>query len=183
MKEIVFVTTNPGKMGEAKAIGAEYGISFVQDEYDVFEVQSNDLSEVAIECAKDAWPLVKRPMIVEDSGFFVNALKGFPGVYSAFVLKTIGNSGILRLLEGAKDRSSAMRSAVAYTDGKETKLFTGEVKGDVSECCKGTTGFGYDPIFIPQGSGKTFGEDFAYKNKVSHRAKSIRAFCEWYSKQ
>jgi len=183
MTRIIFVTTNKGKLKEANAIGAEYNMEFVQNDCDLFEVQSNDIRQVAEESAKEAWKLIKKPLIVEDSGFFVSALKGFPGVYSAFVLKTIGVDGILKLMEGVKDRSGVMKSAVAFIDGSDMKIFLGQVEGTVSEKAKGEAGFGYDPIFMPKGATKTFGEDEAYKNRVSHRAQSIKAFCQWYAKR
>ncbi len=177
--EIVFVTTNKGKMREAEEIGARYGITFVQNDCDVFEVQEDDLETVAVEAAKDVWPQVKKPMIVEDSGLFIEALGGFPGPYSAYAFKTIGLDGILRLMRGAKGREAVMKSAVAYTGGGALKTFIGETRGAISEEKRGGKGFGYDPIFIPVGHSKTFGEDPEMKNRVSHRAKSFTAFCEW----
>lgn len=183
MKKVIFVTTNPGKMREANTMGAEHGIEFVQNDCDIHEIQSNDVAEVAEKSAQEAWNILKKPLMVEDSGFFVSALKGFPGVYSAFVLKTIGMDGILKLMEGVKDRSATMKSVVVFIDDKGTKTFSGQVEGTVSDNKRGDTGFGYDPVFIPKGAAKTFGEDEAYKNKVSHRAQSIRAFCGWYSRK
>jgi len=183
MKKIFFVTTNPGKMREATGIGRRFGITFVQNSYDCFEVQSDNLGEVAGEAAKDSFAHLKTPLIVEDSGVFIDALKGFPGPYSAYVYKTVGTEGVLKLMEGLKDRKAVMRSSVAYADGKQIKLFNGEVSGIISDTKKGSEGFGYDPIFIPDGKAKTFAEDTAYKLQVSHRAKALRAFCEWFSKK
>jgi XTP/dITP diphosphohydrolase len=180
---VVFVTTNKGKMGEAVAIGKPYGIEFTQDNYDGFEIQSNSLEEVSLHCAEDAFNQIGEPLIVEDSGVFIDALKGFPGPYSAYVLKTIGLEGVLKLMEGVSNRSAVMRSAVVYTDGKQMKTFTGEVKGVISDTRRGSGGFGYDPVFVPEGREKTFSEDTEYKLKVSHRAQSIRKFCEWYAKK
>ncbi len=181
--EVVFVTTNPGKMWEATEIGKEFGIKFVQDKAAVDEVQSADLEEIAAKCAKDAWAQVKKPLIVDDSGVFVEALKGFPGPYSSYVYTTIGVDGVLKLLEGVKNRKALMRSVVAYTDGKTVTTFTGEVDGKIITEKRGKGGFGYDPVFVPAGAEKTFSEDDDYKMQVSHRARSIREFCEWVSKR
>lgn len=181
--KIIFATTNLGKMVEAKAIGARYKVEFVQGNYEGFEIQSNDLEEIAVHCAGEAWEKLKKPLIVEDSGVFVDSLNGFPGPYSAYVFKTIGLDGVLKLMIGVKNRQAIMRSAVAYVDGKGIRTFTGEVKGVIADNRKGSAGFGYDPIFIPDGWKKTFGEDVNYKLKVSHRAQSLRKFCEWYSKK
>ncbi len=179
--EIVFVTTNKGKMAEAREIGAHYGINFIPNDYDAVEMRSNDPKEIAAESAKDAYAKIKRPLIVEDSGLFIDTLRGFPGTYSAFVFRTIGVDGVLKVMEHKVKRSATMKSAVAYTDGKTVKTFLGEVRGEVPKDSRGTGGFGYDPIFIPEGKELTFGQDLEYKSEVSHRAQSIRKFCEWYA--
>ena len=179
--EIIFVTTNPGKMGEAKIIGAEFGIDFISNNYDTRELQSMDPCEIAEDSARDAYEKIGKPLIVEDSGLFIDTIGGFPGPFSAYVYKTIGLDGLLKTLENKVNRGASMKSAVAFTDGKRIKSFMGECKGTVPKDQRGTNGFGYDPIFIPESHDKTFGEDTNYKNKVSHRARSLRAFCEWYS--
>jgi XTP/dITP diphosphohydrolase len=181
--EIIFVTTNPGKMGEAREIGAEFGIEFVQNGYDTRELQSMDPLEIAEDSARDAYAKLGKPLIVEDSGMFIDALKGFPGPFSAYAYKCIGLAGILRLMEGEDERSASMKSAVAYVDGDIVKSFLGEARGTMPESARGEQGFGYDPIFIPEGREKTFAEDTEYKNIVSHRAQSLRAFCDWYQKR
>ncbi len=181
--EIVFVTTNKGKMEEAGELGARYGIEFIPNGYDAVEMRSDDPEEIAAGSARDAYAKIRRPLIVEDSGLFIDALKGFPGTYSAFVFRTIGLDGVLRVMDGRKNRKATMRSAVAYADGESVKTFTGEVRGRIPEASKGSGGFGYDPVFIPEDRERTFGEDLDYKSRVSHRAQSIRKFCEWYGKQ
>jgi XTP/dITP diphosphohydrolase len=181
--EIVFVTTNKGKTAEARAIGREYGIEFIPNDYDADEIRSPDPEEIALESAKDAFNKIKQPLIVEDSGLFIDSLNGFPGTYSAYVFKTIGLDGVMKILQGMENRKATMKSAVAYTDGKTTKSFLGEVRGAIPDNEKGEEGFGYDPIFIPEGNDRTFGEDTDFKNQVSHRARSLRKFCEWYSRQ
>jgi XTP/dITP diphosphohydrolase len=181
--EIIFVTTNPGKMGEAKEIGREFDIDFIPNDYDTTELQSMDPVEIAEDSARDAFEKIQKPLIVEDSGMFIDALDGFPGPFSAYVYKTIGLEGLLKVMEDKKNRKASMKSVVAYADGNKTKSFVGEVRGTMPKEQEGTKGFGYDPVFIPEGYGKTFSEDVEYKNRVSHRAQSIRAFCRWYSRQ
>lgn len=181
--EITFVTTNPGKLVEARKLAEPFGISVVSNDYDSIELQSDDLLEIAKESAKDAFNLIQKPLIVDDSGVFCEALGGFPGPYSAYIYKTIGVDGVLKLLEGKENKKASMISAVAFTDGKETKTFLGEVKGEIIPEKRGEGGFGFDPIFVPKGNDKTFSEDEEYKDKVSHRAQSIKAFFEWYSTQ
>jgi XTP/dITP diphosphohydrolase len=127
---------------------------------------------------------------VEDAGLFIDALSGFPGPYAAYVYKTIHNSGILKLMENTADRHAKFQSVIAYCDQEticEPVCFDGEVKGEITTAERkeqGKSGFGFDPIFQPVGSPKTFVEmTIAQKNGYSHRAVAIRKFAEWYRKQ
>ena len=138
------------------------------------------MEEIAEGCALRAYSILRKPLFVEDSGLFVPALNGFPGAYSAWVLRKLGNEGILRLLEG-KNREAEFRCAIAFTEGKEVRLFTGEVKGRVSESIRGNGGFGYDPVFIPEGEEKTFAEEPSLKDPLSHRSRALQKFGEFLS--
>jgi len=117
-------------------------------------------------------------------------LSGFPGPYAAYVYKTIHNSGILKLMEGVKDRRAVFQSVIAYCDDQtccEPKIFCGESKGRITTVERkeqGKSGFGFDPIFEPDGSKKTFAEmTLEEKNGYSHRANAIRKFAEWYKQK
>ncbi|MEM2192168.1 MAG: RdgB/HAM1 family non-canonical purine NTP pyrophosphatase, partial [Candidatus Hadarchaeales archaeon] len=149
------------------------------------EIQSNSLAEIAKFSAKHAFSILHSPCFVEDAGIFISALNGFPGPYSKFVFMTIGNAGVLKLLEGTKNRDAKFISAVGYCDGSEPKVFLGSVAGKISRKPRGTSGFGFDPIFIPEGGdGKTFGEmSVEEKNAFSHRAKAVEAFLKWFKKK
>ncbi|WP_457612116.1 XTP/dITP diphosphatase [Methanocaldococcus sp.] len=169
--KIYFVTGNKNKIKEAKAILKDFEIEQIKINYP--EIQGS-LEEVAEFGAKYCYDILKKPLIVEDSGFFVEALKGFPGTYSRFVQETIGNEGILKLLENKRDRRAYFKAVIGYCDKDGVRLFSGVVKGTVSEEIRGDKGFGYDPIFIPEGFDKTFGEmELEEKNKISHRRKAL----------
>jgi len=174
---VFFSTSNKHKIEEANKIGAEYGVSFKQVLIPYPEVRSDSVDIVAEEGVKFVYGVLNHAVIVEDSGLFIEALKGFPGVYSAYVQDKIGNKGILKLLSGEKKRNAKFISAVSYFDGKILRTFRGEVEGEISLEERGEKGFGYDPIFIPFNYSKTFSEDEDLKNKISHRRKSIQAFC------
>jgi XTP/dITP diphosphohydrolase len=113
--------------------------------------------------------------MLEDAGLTIDALQGFPGVYSKYVFFTIGLSGILRLLNEVQNRTAIFRSVYAYSEpGKKPILVVGECLGTITTERRGTQGFGYDPIFIPKGAMKTFGEmTVEEKNRYSHRAKAL----------
>lgn len=172
-----FVTGNSGKVAEAQAILAPRGIRVEAAPAHVVEIQADALDEVARAKADQARRHVARPFIVEDAGLFIHALKGFPGVYSAPVYKMLGNEGVLRLLEGVEDRSAHFEAVVAYVDGDgPARLFRGRVDGVITERAQGSGGFGFDPIFTPQGGGGTFAQlDREAKSRASHRGQALRA--------
>ena len=174
---IYFVTGNRGKFEEAKGILGDVE----QKNVGYIEIQADTLEEVAAFGIREAREKLAGPVMIEDAGLFIDALGGFPGVYSAYVFDTIGNEGILRLLDGAQDRRAVFRSVLAYAEpGSEPIFFSGELKGVIASGPRGSGGFGYDPIF--EVGGKTIAEmDLAEKNRISHRGGSIRALKDWLS--
>ncbi len=172
---IYFVTSNKGKFVEARAIFGD----LEQKDLGYIEIQADTLEEVALYGMKEVAARLQGRMMLEDAGLFVEALKGFPGVYSAYVQKTIGNAGILRLMEGHENRNAHFKSVVAYVEpGMEAVLFSGEVHGQIGYKASGQKGFGYDPIFYV--GEVSLGEmDLEKKNLISHRAGSMRALKKW----
>jgi XTP/dITP diphosphohydrolase len=172
---IHFVTSNKGKYTEAQAIFGD----LVQRDIGYAEIQADTLEEVALYGMKEVIGRLEGPVMLEDAGLFVQALHGFPGVYSAYVQKTIGNAGILRLMEGQENRSAYFKSVVAYAEpGLETLIFSGEVHGLIGFEARGNQGFGYDPIFYVDNT--SLAEmDLEKKNQISHRAKSMCALKNW----
>ena len=172
---IYFVTGNKGKHAEAQAIF----VDLVQKDIGYTEIQADTLEEVAAYGIKEVASRLDGPVMIEDAGLFVDALQGFPGVYSAYVQKTIGNAGILRLMDGIEGRSARFKSVVAYVEpGQEPVMFEGEVQGQIGFEEKGGKGFGYDPIFYVEGA--SLGEmEIEDKNRISHRAASMRALKDW----
>ena len=124
------------------------------------------------------------PFILEDAGLFIDVLNGFPGVYSAYVFYRIGCSGILKLLEGVEDnkRKATFYSVYAYSElGKKPLFFIGKSLGTISKKALGIHGFGYDPIFIPNGENKTFAQmETEEKNRFSHRGKSLEKLKDFF---
>ena len=201
---IWFMTSNEGKVAEAKEHFSQYGIDVEQFEFEAIEPQSDDLEIVAlskIEQAISSLPNENDMILVEDAGLFVNALEGFPGVYSSYALNTIGCSGILKLLDHLKSedlvmdarlRSAEFRAvAVLYHNGITT-VAEGVCPGRIAHTVADGEGFGFDPIFIPNDldedgtpveagemghistHGKTFGQiEMAEKQQYSHRRRAI----------
>ena len=182
---IMFVTSNQGKISEAKEALRPYGInveSYVPNP-EIDEIQSADLVEVAADklmkaVSNSTLPSSILGVMVEDAGFFLDEYEGFPGVYSAYVHKTLGISGVLRSLKGIENRNASFRCVIGIHIEGENFFFEGACKGIVSDKIRGLNGFGYDPIFIPnEGDGRTFAEmKLEEKAKFSHRAKALGAF-------
>ncbi|MBO8181979.1 MAG: XTP/dITP diphosphatase [Archaeoglobus sp.] len=171
---ILFITSNEGKFKEVKRIGETFGVEVEWMKMEYEEIQGSDLEEIAIKSAELLAKEIKKPFFIEDSGLFVEALKGFPGPYSSYVFKTIGNNGILKLMEGVNNRKAKFKAVVAYFDGKGVRTFSGEVHGLIATEKRGEKGFGYDPIF--EYKGRTFAEMGDEKNEVSHRRRAIENF-------
>ena len=187
-KVIFFATNNINKFNEARNVFNKYKIAVAMLRVKKLEIQSNNLEEIAETSVIEAFKKCNLPIIVEDAGLFVEALNDFPGPYAAYVYKTIGNKGLLKLMEQAENRKAKFRSVIAYYDADlEVPLcFKGEVVGEIIKEQRKTSkthGFGFDPIFKPLNSSKTFAEmDVEEKNKYSHRAKALRKFAEYYKK-
>jgi XTP/dITP diphosphohydrolase len=183
-KVAYFVTSNVHKFQEARRVLSEYKIATAKLKVGAIEIQDYNLENIAKFSALDAVKNCGLPIFVEDAGLFVEALNGFPGAYSAYVYRTVGTKGILKLMKNIKNRDAYFQSVIAFSSPEEQPIcFRGKVKGKISSQERGTSGFGYDPIFVPsKGDGRTFAEmSTAQKNEYSHRAEALRKFAEWYS--
>jgi XTP/dITP diphosphohydrolase len=181
-RTVYFATENKGKYTEVARIATEFQVRLKQLRRGKMEIQSDDLREIASFAAKEACEATLHPVVAEDSGFFVHALGGFPGPYSAYVYRTIGNKGILRLLRSAGNRDASFEAAAAFCMPKmDPVCFIGTVNGAVTHHPRGIHGFGFDPIFMPKdGDGRTFAEMCTKdKNLLSHRARAFTQFFKW----
>jgi len=182
MKTIYFITSNKGKLQEAKSKFSELDINIIQKDLGYPEIQADSLEEVAMFGANHIKNHFNKPFMLEDAGLFIDALNGFPGVFSAYVYKSIGLSGVLELLKNKSDRKAHFRSVYAFVEpAKKPLLFIGECHGVISDKELGDQGFGYDPIFIPQGSSRTFAQmQTNEKNNLSHRGDSLNKFIDYF---
>lgn len=179
---LYLVSRNEGKIKELLQLASTYGIDLIPLDVPKIEIQSDSLEDIALYSAMSAYLLIKKPLIVEDSGLFIKSLGMFPGTLSSYVYRTIGIAGILKLMEGINDREAYFKSVIALVNSeeKEIKLFSGEVLGEISREPRGLGGFGFDPIFIPKGWNKTFAEmSIDEKNSVSHRAAAFKSLARW----
>ena len=182
-KPVWFMTENQEKFKEAKSILASQGIKIRQLKRAKVEIQDSSLEQIARHAVKTASVDHPELLLVEDSGLFIDSLRGFPGPFSSYVYETIGLEGILGLLEGRR-RSAYFQTSIAVgSTSFQPRTFTGIVRGSISRKIVGSAGFGYDPIFIPEGFSETFGQTSReFKNNHSHRAKAFLKFAKWYKR-
>jgi len=178
-----FVTSNPHKFHEAEAILREYGIKVQWIDLEYPELQADTLKEVVLCSLKWLNKRIKGPFFIEDAGLFIHSLNGFPGPYSSYVFRTIGNEGILRLMEGVEDRKATFKSVIGLAIEGKHYTFCGETRGFIAHSIRGTL-WGFDPIFVPEEmDGLTYAELGDRKNLVSHRRKSLELMASWFSRK
>ena len=155
-----------------------YEVEHIKTEYP--EIQADNLEATIVPGLEWLIERYDRPLFIDDSGLFVDALKGFPGVYSSYVFKTVGCQGILRLMHGVEDRNARFECCIGYMEpGGDPFIAKGVARGSISHEMAGTGGFGYDPIFVPEGHSRTYAQiDVAEKNTMSHRGRAVAKFLE-----
>ena len=156
MKKITLVTGNVAKLISARQFLEPYGIKVDNEKIETTEIQSDSIEEIAAFSAKEASEKLKCTVLKNDTGFCIEALGGFPGPYTHYVMDKIGTDGILKLMEGIEDRKAYYKEAFAYCEyGKEPVIFTAITSGRLATKKSGKYGMRIDPIFIPDGHKKT----------------------------
>lgn len=177
MYDLYFASSNKHKYEEAKKILSNFGINLKFFKCTLEEIQSNSIKKIASRKAINAFNQCKKPVIIEDDGIFIKSLDGFPGPYSSYVYDTIGNNGILKLV--GTNRQAEFHAVISFCNNKKEPLsFTAIIKGKIPKKQLGK-GWGFDPIFIPQGQNKTYGQ-ISNKNELSHRYKALKKFANWF---
>ena len=182
MKDLFFITSNKGKFKEVASKLIDADVKVIQKNLGYPEVQANSLEDVVSFGVNHILKNFDKSFIIEDAGIFIKQLNDFPGVYSADVYYKLGCKGILKLLDDVKkNREAYFKSVIAYINSdKEIHIFSGECKGMISFEELGSNGFGYDPIFIPNGEKKTFAEmSIDEKNLFSHRGNALNKLLEF----
>ena len=194
MKTLVFASNNAHKLEEIRAIlGAQYEVKSLKDigcEVDIPETGST-FRENALQKATYVKEHFGFDCFADDSGLQVKALGGEPGVYSARYavkngVKVEGNKDdanmnvLLEKLANEENRKACFRTSIALIYEGETHFFDGTVEGQIIREKRGSGGFGYDPLFIPDGYDKTFAElGNEVKNGISHRAKAVEQLAKF----
>lgn len=179
--KITMVTSNTNKAREVE-VYFHGALEVVHVNIDIPEIRSDDVVLIAGSKAGFAFEQLHTPLIVDDTSFSIDALGGFPGPYAAYVLNTLGNAGILKLMEDKTNRTARFTTAIAYASDRGVRVFTGALPGQITHFPKGCEGFGYDPIFDI--GGRTLAElPLEEKSRISHRAKALASFHTWFMEE
>lgn len=169
----VLVSGNRGKIAEAR-LAARWELEAV--ELDLPEIQSLDLLTVLRAKAEEAWRRLGRPLVVEEAGLSLAALNGFPGPLVKWMLEAVGAEGIARTAHALGNARATACCGLLLKDGDRELLGEGETSGTLVLPGRGGHGFGWDPVFLPAGETRTFGEmSDLEKLAVSHRGKAWRS--------
>lgn len=188
-KKLVFATNNAHKLDEIRAIlGDRVEVLSLKDihcEADIPETADTLEGNAALK-AEYIYKNYGLDCFADDTGLEVEVLGGAPGVYSARYAGGEGHDSeanmkkLLVELEGKTNRKAQFRTAICLIEGGTEYLFEGVVKGEIIEKKRGCSGFGYDPVFVPEGYTETFAEmGNEEKNKISHRARATQKLCDY----
>ena len=198
MDKIVFATNNLHKLEEIRQILGDnmevLSLSDIDCHADIPET-ADTLEGNALQKARYVWDHYHMSVFADDTGLEVDALDGAPGVHSARYADGEGHDSeanmqkLLRELDGKTLRTAHFRTVIALLLAPESgaaeptvHLFEGRVDGTIATAKRGTAGFGYDPLFVPDGYNESFAElGTEVKNTISHRARAVARLCEFFS--
>jgi inosine triphosphate pyrophosphatase len=179
MNNITFVSGNAGKLREICAI---LGKEISSKDVDLPEIQAIEVSEVVKDKAARAYDELQSPVLIEDTGVYVNSWNGFPGALIKWSMKSMGCEGIYQSLKNLNDTTCYAETIYCLYDGVDFHIFSGKINGKIV-APRGENGFGWDPIFEVGGTGKTFAEmDDAEKNSLSMRAMALKKMLNYLVK-
>lgn len=192
-QKLVIATNNAHKLSEIQAVvGEKFEILSLSDIdcHDEIPEDADTLEGNALQKARYIYERYGCDVFADDTGLEVAALDGRPGVHTARYAfpdrnDTAANvAKILSELEEKNDRRAQFRTVIALIYKGETHLFKGKVEGHITTECRGTDGFGYDPVFSPEDTGLTFAElGVDVKNQLSHRARAVKQLCDFLAEE
>jgi XTP/dITP diphosphohydrolase len=168
VKDIVFVTSNDNKLREVEAI---LGVRLVRENLDLDEIQEMDLTKIIEHKTKQAYKTLNSSVLVEDAGLYVDAWNGFPGPFIKWLASTMGYETFPKLLQ--ENRKAEWIVMYGYYDGSSLHTFEGRIKGSIAPERRGENGWGFDPLFIPEGETQTYAEMGERKLHYSARQRAL----------
>jgi XTP/dITP diphosphohydrolase len=192
MTEKIFLATgNRGKIQEMRPLFEYRDLELIQVKADVPEIDAKDVETVAEQKLLDSREKALEKgeveesdiLMVEDTGFYVESLDGFPGAEAAFFAGTAGAEKLLNLLENETDRLAYFKTAIAAWIDGEVKIFSGRMQGKVPERKRGESHphLPYNSFFVPEGEEESLAENSMVTDESFHRTKAVEEFLDWYT--
>jgi non-canonical purine NTP pyrophosphatase (RdgB/HAM1 family) len=179
VKKLVFVTQNQNKVNDAKKLMHNFDLEHV--DFDVPEIQSLDTREIASYKIKYAYEKVQKPCFVMDASLFFDCLNGFPGPFIKWFFKyTVGAQKTCDIANFFNQHGCRWTTVLAYFDGQKTFFFEETIRGSIASTPRGTNGYEWDVIFVPEGETRTFAEmTFEEKQQYAVTKKLLHAFAQF----
>lgn len=155
MKDFIFVS---GNLDKVRLLERYLGQKVAHHKINLTEIQSLEPHEVVEHKAREAYRILQRPVLIEDTALSFTALGRLPGPFVKFFLSDVGNEGLCKLLRDYSDRSATASVMYGFYDGTRFHTFNGQIRGTVPPKPRGNKGMGWDPVFIPEDSTKTYAE-------------------------
>lgn len=172
MRNLTFITGNPHK---ALFLAKWLGHPIAHHKLDLPEIQSLDLHAVVEHKVRKAYDILKKPVLVEDAALTFTAMGQLPGTFIKWFIEEMGHEGLRKLADGLEHREAIGRVSYGFYDGRELRFFDGKMRGSISRETRGNGGFGFDPIFVNEGSQLTRAElPEAEYVKTSYRTEAIQ---------
>lgn len=183
--KLAFVTGNARKFRDLQLACERYGIEVEQLDLPVNEIQSHDPEKIAVQKAKSAYKLADRPVLVGDSFWNILALRGFPGAYMSYVAGWLKAEDFLALMSGKSDRTIICTDTIVYFDGKQSKAFSENVTGKITDHPRGKGRVSLDQIVVIDGQTQTIAEieDSQGQSSVDPGSSIYGQFAKWYNLQ
>ena len=175
---LYFITSNKPKIIHARLTLDKYNIPLKTQELPIIEIQSDQITDIALDKANKAFEIIKQPLLVKDDGWYISDLKGFPGPYMKYVNTWFTTEDFIKLLSGRQNREVIFREAVCYKDNSTTKIFLNKIKGQFLDQPAGHS-FPFSALVTFRGDKKTIAQ--CDNEKIPFGEKSVwDDFAVWY---
>ncbi len=181
-RTIIYVTGNKFKISAAQHYLNGKGITILQESADTKEIQSEDIEEVALDKAKKAYEVIKKPLLVNDAGWIILALNGFPGPFMKFMNEWFSSEDFLALMKDKKDKTVILRDVYVYYDGKKSKIFSYDYKGKMLNETKGE-GRPSDRVMSLSGNDESIAEEDKRTNETEDYNQFWEDFPTWLNSE
>lgn len=177
---LYYITSNKAKLRVAAKYLRPFDVSVEGKHLEFVEIQSDDISEIAIQKAKQAYKEVGQPLFVNDAGWYITELGGFPGPFMKYMNQWLTSSDLLKLMVGHDNREIILREVICFVDKNQTKTFVGEIKGVILQRDTAPTEVPSRSIISLSSSGKSIAECWAANIPSVDNYKLWEDFAKWY---